>query len=172
MQPGNPPDNDPYGPPPSPDPTAEQYGQPQQPYGQPPPQQPYAQPPPQQPYGQAPPQQPYGQPTEPAGYGTPAPGYPAAPGAYGTPPPQQNNTIGLLGMIFGIVGIPAACCAFLGFLLGAAGIVLGVLGMKRVSEGTASNRGMALAGVICGAVAVVLSIISGAIGFVSGFPVE
>jgi hypothetical protein len=164
MQPGNPPDNDPYGPPPSQDPTAEQYGQPQQPYGQQPPQ---------QPYGQPPPQQPYGQPTQPGGYGTPVPGYPAAPGSpYGTPPPQQNNTIGLLAMIFGIVGIPAACCAFLGFLLGAAGIVLGVLGMKRVSEGTASNRGMALAGVICGAVAVVLSIVSGAIGFISGFPVE
>ena len=163
MQPGNPPDNDPYGPPPSQDPTAQQYGPPQQPYGQPP----------QQAYGQPPPQPPYAQPTQPGGYGAPAPGYPAAPGSpYGAPAPEQNNTLGLLGMIFGIVGIPAACCAFLGFLLGAAGIVLGVLGMKRVSEGKASNRGMALAGVICGAVAVVLSIISGAIGFISGFPVE
>lgn len=66
-------------------------------------------------------------------------------------------------MILGIVAIPAACCAILGLLLGGAGIVLGLIGMRRVSEGRASNRGMAITGVICGAVAILLSIVAAVI---------
>jgi hypothetical protein len=103
--------------------------------------------------------------------------YPAAPqypgGGYGAPqqPPvpgqQQNNTLGLLAMIFGIAGIPLAICiALLGILLGGAAVVLGILGMRRVAEGRASNRGMALAGVICGAIAGVLGIGNAILGIV------
>jgi hypothetical protein len=80
---------------------------------------------------------------------------------YGAPmgaPPQQNNTLGLVGMILGIISIPAACCAIFGFFLGAAGLVLGILGMKKASTGEAGNRGQALTGVICGAIGIVLSI--------------
>lgn len=96
------------------------------------------------------------------GTGYAAPAYPVA-GYLGPPPPRyagtQQNTMGLLAMIFGIVGIPlGVCCWFGGLPLAVAGIVLGVLGMRKAAEGLATNRGMALAGVICGAVGVVLSI--------------
>ena len=149
---------DPYGQPQQPDP----YAQPQQPAYQ----DPYAQPQQpayQDPYAQQPPVSgtPYptsggGYPTSggaypPAGYG--APGYPQ-PG-YGQP--QQQNTLGLLSMIFGIVSIPLACC-YIGLLLGAAAIVLGYLGQQKVKEGVANNGGMALAGIITGAVGVVIEI--------------
>jgi hypothetical protein len=137
--------------------------------------QPGTPPPADDPYGQGQHGQQPSDPPYPGASPTPGPGqpYPSAPPpsqGYGAPPQpssQQNNTLGLLGMIFGIVGIPAAFCAILGLLLGATGIVLGSMGLKRVSEGRADNRGMALAGVICGAIAVVLAIISGAIGAIS-----
>jgi hypothetical protein len=74
-------------------------------------------------------------------------------------PPQQNNTLGLVGMILGIVSIPLFCCPFGGFFAGVAGIVLGILGMKKAGTGEAGNRGQALAGVICGAVGIVASIV-------------
>jgi hypothetical protein len=164
-----------------------QYGQPQQPpqYGQqypdPNQQQPY-----QDPYAQ--PQQPayqdpYAQPQQPVSgnpyptsgnpYPTsgnpypPAPGYGAQPG-YGYPAPQggQNNTLALIGMILGIASIPTACC-YIGLLLGGAGIVLGVLGQKKANELGGAGKGQALAGIVCGAVGVVveIAILVLAIGF-------
>jgi hypothetical protein len=153
-----PPYVDPYAqpqyPPQSQEPQQSQQSQPEE--GQPPTGDPYGQPP------QAPQyQDPYAQPTSGGAYPPPGPGYPgAAPypmAGYGTPP-QQNNTLGLVGMIIGIVSIPLACCPLIGFFAGVAGIVLGILGMKKASAGEASNRGQALTGVICGAVSIVLSI--------------
>jgi hypothetical protein len=137
--------------------------------------QPGSPPPADDPYGQGQ----HGQPSQPPYPGaTPTPGagqpYPAAPppaGGYGTPPgygappSQPNNTLGLLGMIFGIIGIPLGfLCGLFGILFPIAGIVLGAMGMKWASEGRATNRGMALTGVICGVIGVVIVIIVVAAG--------
>lgn len=151
MHPGTPPPADnPY------DQGQGQFGQPQQP-----PYPPGASPGAGQPY---PPPPPPGQ-----GYAAP-PGYGTPPGYGGPPQSQPNNVLGLLGMIFGIVGIPLSlCCGLFGLPFPVAAIVLGALGMRRVSEGRATNRGMALAGVICGAIGVVLAIISVALGAASYF---
>jgi hypothetical protein len=167
-----PPYTDPYAQPqyppqqqPPADPTAQsQEQQPQQPPQ--PPADPAAQQP-QQPQHQDPQHlDPYAQPTSGSPYPTSGPGYPPdAPypvpgyGAPMAPPPQQNNNLGLTAMILGIISIPfAACCAFVGFFLGVAGLVLGILGMKKAGAGEANNRGQALTGVICGAIGLVLSI--------------
>ncbi|MFR9781117.1 DUF4190 domain-containing protein, partial [Micromonospora sp. MS34] len=135
------------------------YGQPTsgQPYGQPTSGQPYGQPASGQPYGQQPYQDPYAQ----QPYGA-APQYPAA----GYPPAQgQNNTLGLIGMIAGIVSIVFAfCCTPLGIIGGIAGVVLGVMGQKKVQTGEATNGGQAKAALICGGVGIVLSIISAIAG--------
>jgi hypothetical protein len=185
--PPQPPQSDPYGQQPPQPPQPNPYGQqppqpPQAPYGQPyqdpyasqqppqPPQDPYGQPQqPQDPYGQPqqPYQDPYAQPTSGSPYPTSGPGYPGAPqypgAGYGAPP-QQNNTMGLVSMILGIISIPGICCAILGIVLGAAALVLGILGMKKAKAGEASNRGQALAGVICGSIGLGLSIISAIAG--------
>jgi hypothetical protein len=165
---------DPYGQPQQPQQPQQPYGQPQ--YGQP--QQPsygdpYGQPQQPQygdPYGQQPTSgSPYGQPTSGSPYGQPTSGqpygqqaYPAQqyPGAYGQPT-GQNNTQGLVGMILGIVAIPfALCCSIVGIALGIAAAVLGFMGKAKADQGLASNRGQAMAGLICGISAVVLGIIS------------
>ncbi|MFC4018150.1 DUF4190 domain-containing protein [Micromonospora sp. GCM10011542] len=175
MQPGNP-GQDPYGQQPNQDPTAPQpphdpyapppaapygqqptsgqpYGQPQDPYAAP--QNPYGQQPTSgQPYGQQQPyQDPYGQQQQPYGG---APTYPNA----GYPQQQgQNNTLGLVSMILGIASIPLVCCFFLGIPVGIAAVVTGWLGRQKAAQGQASNAGQAKAGLICGAVAVVLGIL-------------
>ncbi len=157
------PGQDPYNPNPS-DPFAQPgygqmptypnpYGQPQQPQQpqQPTSGQPYTDPYSAPPYGQ--PQYQYAQPQY------PPPAYPG--GGYTVPAmpggsPTQNNTLGLLAMIFGIVSIPLAfCCGILGIGLAGAGIVLGILGLRKANQGLATNRGMALTGIICGSVGVV-----------------
>lgn len=82
---------------------------------------------------------------------------------YGQQPPPggqaPQNTQGLLGMILGIVSIPAACCPYLGLIVGIAGAVLGFLGRKKADAGLATNRGQAQAGFICGIIGAVLSIV-------------
>ncbi|MEU8258290.1 hypothetical protein AB0C06_28950 [Micromonospora inaquosa] len=159
MQPGNP-GQDPYGQQPNQDPTAPPppaapYGQqPQDPYAAP--QAPYGQQPTSgQPYGQQQPyQDPYAQqqPQYNAGPTYPNAGYPQAQG--------QNNTLGLVALILGIASIPLACCPLLGIPVGIGGAVTGYLGRQKAAQGQASNAGQAKAGLICGAVGVVLGIIS------------
>jgi hypothetical protein len=88
-------------------------------------------------------------------YPPPPPGSPAP-----TPGGQQNNTFGLLALILGIVSIPLVCCLYLGVPVGIAAVVLGFLGKQKADQGLANNRGMAIAGMICGAAAVVFAVLS------------
>ncbi|GGM17416.1 hypothetical protein ACFFX1_40600 [Dactylosporangium sucinum] len=173
-----PPGQDPYGQQPNQDPYGQpqygqpQYGQPQQPAYQDPyaqPQQPayqdpYAQPQQpayQDPYAQQPPVSGSPYPTSGGAYPTSGGAYPQQPG-YGTPGyggQQPQNTLGLVGMILGIAAIPLLCCFYIGFPLGIAAAVLGYLGMNKAKQGLATNRGQALAGLICGGVAIALFIL-------------
>jgi hypothetical protein len=145
MQPG--PDDDPYNnpqqppnppgsyPPPGSHPPPPAYGDPAAPYSAP-----------QPPYGA--PQPPYGDPA--AQYGG-QPGYP--------PPAAPNNTQGLVGMILGIVSIPTLCCFYLGLPVGIAAVIVSWMGLNKAKAGIATNRTQALAGLICGGVAILLGVI-------------
>lgn len=79
---------------------------------------------------------------------------PGQPAPYG-----QNNTLGLVSLILGIASIPLACCFFIGLPLGIAAAVTGYLGKQKAEQGQASNRGQALAGLICGAVGAAIGIL-------------
>ena len=179
MQPGYP-GQDPYGQQPQQpqDPTSsppsDPYGQPgygqpptsgQPAYGQPPTSgQPYGQPAPGQPYSDPYAQQP-GQPYADPYAQQPVPGQPYPAPGYGVPGPQKNNTLGLIGMIVGITSIVLAlCCPLLGIPAAIAGVVLGFLGRNKADQGLADNRGQAMAGLICGAVGVVIGIANAILG--------
>ncbi|TKR24318.1 DUF4190 domain-containing protein [Cellulomonas hominis] len=145
------------------DPYAGQQPYGQQPYGQDPyaGQQPYGQ----QPYGQDPyaGQQPYGQdPGYPPAY--PSSPYPAAP--YGNAPyvpvyGYPKNGLGVWALSLGIAGL--VCC---GLFAGIPAIITGVLSRKAVERGEADNGGLALTGIILGALACAWSVI----GFFTGLP--
>ena len=84
------------------------------------------------------------------------PDYPPPPPApptptYGRPP---ENGLGLAAMIVGI-----ASFFVLAPLSSTGAIILGVLGLRKVRAGQATNRGQALTGVICGAVSLVLGLV-------------
>jgi len=173
-QPPGPPDpNDPWAVPPPQRSDAEPGEQPAPEAGDQPGQQPYAQPG----YGQAPYGQPgYGDPTygQPAygqpGYGQPGYGQPGyGPPAYGQPGygypgqgpygyQQPTNGKAAASMWTGIAALVLTFCCGVG-LLGVVPIVLGVKARSEIrrSGGQQGGEGMALAGIITGAVAVVLS---------------
>jgi len=86
----------------------------------------------------------------------PYPPVPPAPGPGAAP----NNTLGLVALILGIAAIPLVCCFWLGVPVGIAAAVLGFIGKGKAERGEATNRGQALAGMICGIAAVALGILS------------
>jgi hypothetical protein len=121
----------------------------------------------------------YGQPAAP-GYGAPQPGYgepapvygqPPAPGGYGGPPPfgtsphgNPKNGFGVAALVLGILSVVTGLF-FLGGPLGLVAIILGVIGRGRAKRREATNGGMALAGIITGAIGVLLTglVIAGAV---------
>lgn len=102
-------------------------------------------------------QDPYGQPPP---YGAPA--YERAdfsyPAAYGhRPDPRPANGFAISSLVLGILAVLLFWVAA-GVWLGIPAVILGALGHSRAARGEASGGGMAIAGIICGAVALVLTV--------------
>ncbi|BBZ23167.1 DUF4190 domain-containing protein [Mycolicibacter hiberniae] len=81
------------------------------------------------------------------------PGYPP-PGA----PPALRNGAGIAALIVAIAGIVTALSVIGGVALGLVAMVLGIIGRGRAKRGEADNGGVALAGIVLGALAVVAGI--------------
>ncbi|HNI70660.1 MAG TPA: DUF4190 domain-containing protein [Marmoricola sp.] len=87
----------------------------------------------------------------------PPPMQPPPPGSYGPPPVAPgNNQKALWALITGILGF--ICCCW---PAGLAALVLGFIARKEIqtSGGTQGGGGMAIAGIVLGALSVVLSIV-------------
>ncbi len=100
---------------------------------------------------QPPPVPPYG---APEGYPAPPPGPPL----YGAPltgPPR--NGFGVVALVLGIASIVTFWSFVGGIVFGVLGIVFGILGRGRAKRGEATNGGLALAGLITGAVGLALT---------------
>ncbi|MFD3545103.1 DUF4190 domain-containing protein [Streptomyces sp. NPDC058655] len=108
------------------------------------------------------------------GYGYPGdagyaghPGYPGHPGGgpTGYPPYGQrmSNGFGITALVLGILavvlGLFGCFVAFLGIPLGIGAVIFGALGRGKAARGEADNAGLALAGIITGAVGIVAGIL-------------
>ena len=110
----------------------------------------------------------YGTPAAPpSGYGAPPgapPAYGTAPAGYGAPggPPgfggQPQNGLGIASLVLGILALVSGLF-IIGGVFGVVAVVLGVLALGKVKKGLANNRGMALAGIITGALGILLTIL-------------
>ncbi|AWK11439.1 DUF4190 domain-containing protein [Streptomyces spongiicola] len=109
---------------------------------------------------------PYGHPAGVPGgsFGTPAgwpygghTGYPGHSG-YGAGgwAPAPANGMGITALVLGIIAVAGFCLYGLGIVLGVLALVFGFIGRARARRGEADNGGMALAGIILGAVGVVV----------------
>ncbi|MCH0539077.1 DUF4190 domain-containing protein [Streptomyces sp. MUM 203J] len=97
------------------------------------------------------PQSPYG-----------SPGMPGFPGMPYPPPPPPRNGLGVTGMVLGIVGIVFATVPitfWFGGVLGLLALVFGIVGQVRAKRGEATNRGMAITGIILGALSMVAALV-------------
>jgi hypothetical protein len=118
----------------------------------PPPGPPGGYPPPGPPGGFPPPGPPGGFP--PGGSFPPPPG-----GGYGGGPSSPQNGFGIAALVLGIVSI-VCCCVYAGIWAGIPAVILGFLGLKKADAGLATNKPLALAGLICGGIGILLSLVS------------
>ena len=101
-----------------------------------------------------------GEPGQP-GYGMAGGNYNQPPTSYGyeAPPPQQNNGVALAAMIVGILSLLGLLFLFPGLILGVIALILGIVGVKKANSivGPGSRKGMAISGIVMGAIATILS---------------
>lgn len=107
------------------------------------------------PSDQPPGQPPYGG-TPPPG-GQPPGGQPYGAGGYGGGQEQKTSVLAIISLVTGILGIPCCGC----FIFSLAALILGYLGRKEINEsgGLKKGGGMAMAGLILGAVGIVFAIL-------------
>jgi membrane-bound ClpP family serine protease len=68
-----------------------------------------------------------------------------------TPAAKQNNTLGIIGLVTGILALLFFCCPILGVILAVVALVCGIIAKGQ-------NQKFALAGIIMGIIALLLSI--------------
>lgn len=71
----------------------------------------------------------------------------------------KSNSMAIVGMVLGIISIVLCWVPIVGLILAIIGIVLGVKGLKSSRELNGKGKGMGIAGISCGSVGTVLSVI-------------
>lgn len=108
-------------------------------------------------------QPPYPPPPQQYSYG-PYPGsYPPPPpqpyAGYAPPPTTPKNGLGIAALIIAIVALMCVWTVMGGIVLGVVALILGFVGRGRVKRCEATNGGVAIAGIVLGSLAIVISLI-------------
>lgn len=105
-----------------------------------------------------------GPPQGPPGYGPPPGGFGAPPGGYGPPGPQgpRVNPLAIVSLVLGILSIPGCCCWFTSAPMAVAGLACGIIGMAKIRNSPQmwQGQGLAIAGVVCSTVGIVLALLA------------
>jgi hypothetical protein len=81
--------------------------------------------------------------------------------------PQQSQGLAIGALVCGIISIVSVCVWFLSIPLGIVAVILGIVGKGKAQRGEAGGQGLAKAGLILGAIGVVLSLVLH-IAFIAG----
>src|ERR1039458_7705949 len=87
-------------------------------------------------------------------------GYPPPPPYYGYPPTPiaPKNGLGIASLVLAVIALVSVATVFTPIVLGAVAVVIGVLGRGRVKRGAANNGGVAIAGIVLGALAIIVGL--------------
>ena len=91
------------------------------------------------------------------------------PGGYPPPPPQPyygypptpvapKNGLGIASLVLAVIALVSVATVFAPIILGVAAVVIGFFGRGRVKRGTANNAGVAIAGIVLGALAIIVGL--------------
>ena len=76
-------------------------------------------------------------------------------GGYPGYQPKPGSGLAIASLVCGILGVLTGIFIFSGLSLGLAGIVLGIVALVKVKNGTASGKGMAIGGIVTGALGMI-----------------
>ena len=79
--------------------------------------------------------------------------------SYGMPAKLPQG-MAVSSLVLGIIGLLLACLAF-GAVFGIVAVILGVVALGRVRRGVNGGKGLAIAGIVTGVLAVLIGIIAG-----------
>jgi hypothetical protein len=90
-------------------------------------------------------------------------GYPPPPMPYGdyyqAAPAAPKNGLGIAALVVAIIALLGSFTIVGGILGGVIALILGVIGRSRAKSGEANNGGVALAGIILGVIAIIVSLV-------------
>ena len=100
----------------------------------------------------------------------PPPQWGAYPGSYPPPPPvpyagymhppvRPNNGLGIVALVLAIIGLVFCWTVVGGVVLGVSAVIIGFVAQGRVKRGEATNGGIAIAGIVLGFLAIIVSLI-------------
>lgn len=100
----------------------------------------------------------------------PPPPYGPYPGSYPPPPPQPysgyspppigpKNGLGIAALVVAIIGLVFCWTVVGGVILGVGAVILGFVARGRVKRGQATNGGVAIAGIVLGFLAIIVSLV-------------
>ena len=83
----------------------------------------------------------------------------------------SNNGMAVASMVLGIISLPTTCCCIIGLPTAITGLILGSVAMNQIKTGryAKGSRGMALAGIWCSAIALVLMVLWVMLNFLGSF---
>lgn len=84
------------------------------------------------------------------------------------PEPEDGPGFSIAGMICGILSLLCCCVWYVGLVLGIVGLVLSIISLKQQKPG----RGMAIAGVVCSAIGLGITLILGIFAILTMFNPE
>jgi hypothetical protein len=85
------------------------------------------------------------------------------------PPARPRNGMGIAALVFGILAILFCWSAVGGIVFGILAIILGAMGAGRARRGVATNRGVAIAGIITGVLGLIVGVVFAVIFAIAGF---
>lgn len=92
-------------------------------------------------------------------YASQQPGYGQAPYGYPVAGARPENGMGITGMVLGIVGLTLFWIPVLNFILGILATIFGGVGLSKAKSGTATNGGMAIAGLVLGILTIIIPLV-------------
>lgn len=88
------------------------------------------------------------------------PTYQGYPGYPGYPAQPQQNGLGTASMVLGIIAVVGFWSSWPALIMAVLAIIFGGVGISRANSGRASNKGMAVAGLVLGIVAIALFVLA------------
>jgi len=78
---------------------------------------------------------------------------------YQAAPAAPKNGLGIAALVVAVIGLLGSFTIVFGILAGVVAVILGVIGRSRVKSGAANNGGVALAGIVLGVIAIIVSLV-------------